>query len=555
VIKKGDENPFLHGKAPEKHFEFRPTLQRDPLNNLTGERRKEVIQLVGAQCRAEFDKQVQHVRTLLGQFNAFQTLAHLCYYDQLLLDGSKEADYKPVEQSMVEWLQALVLMIPESELSGSLTSSPGPEILMDFNASLTAVQESYGLMRLGKEHENSEAATAAELMRQQTAFIRNDGFPSQIRRLQEELFQPLDQAFAKREGYALSEVVGALWKLTELIQSRINEDFQLRRRILGQKTSEKVVEQFAPIIGRDAAGVTRDMQEFFHDVKKVRVAITHHLDAHNFRFFYFKESDFTALFRADFPADKIGAILSTLSMGWGKLKDGNPEHFILDNPVWTKPLIAVGNATYFFPLVGMVQSFGLQMVEQFLKLHPDLESKYHDVVRGDFLERRTEAALRAAFPNAEIYRGLKWTDENGRTWENDLLVLLDTHALVFECKSGQIRARAQRGDIPALKRELEKLVGDPSRQGKRFADFLLAARGDVKLKDATGRLQELSLGRLVRATTVNVTMEYLGSLGIQHQLLRESGLVAVDIAPAATIPLHDLECILEILSEPTQAFH
>lgn len=555
MLKKGNENPFLHGKAPKKHFEFKPVLQPDPFNNLTGERRQEAVRLIGAQSKAEFDKQLQIIRELLGRYNPFQLLAHLCYYDQLVLDGKRGSGYEPVDQCMVEWLQALILMIPETAISQSLDSIPEGDVLTGLNASLHSVQQSYSLMRLGKEHANSEAAVVAELMRQQTAFIRNDGFPSQIRRLQEEIFRPLDQEFERREGYRLSDIVDMLWKISAVVETRLNEDLELRRRILGQKTSDKVVEQFAPIIGQDVAKVREDMASFFHDVKKVRVAITNHLDGHNFRFFYFNDAEIRALFRSGFPDDKITGILDALSMAWGSLKDRNPEHFILDNPVWSKPIIAIGNGTYLFPIVGMIQSFGLQIVERFLKLHPDLEKKYHDDVRADYLEDRTEAALRIAFPTAEVYRGLNWIDGNGVKWENDLLVILDTHALVFECKSGQIRARAQRGDIPALKRELEKLVGDPTRQGKRFADLLLAARGELKLKDTTGKVCKLSLGRIIRATTVNVTMEYFGSLGAQHHLLRESGLLAADLAPAATIPLHDLECIFDILTEPAQVCH
>jgi hypothetical protein len=112
------------------------------------------------------------------------------------------------DQCMVEWLQALILRIPETAISQSLDSIPEGDVLTGLNASLHSVQQSYSLMRLGKEHDNSEAAVVAELMRQQTAFIRNDGFPSQIRRLQEEIFRPLDQEFERREGYRLSDILG-----------------------------------------------------------------------------------------------------------------------------------------------------------------------------------------------------------------------------------------------------------------------------------------------------------------------------------------------------------
>jgi hypothetical protein len=554
MLQKSNDNPFLHGKEPQKHIEFKPVLRRNPLESLTVEQRREIARKIGLDARAEFDKQLQQIRVLLRRYNPFLTLTHLCFYDQLFLDGSTNPDYQPVDQSMVELVQALILMIPEPELSQSLNSSPDGETLMELNSSLHTLQESFGMMRIGKEHENDKAALAAEMMRQQTAFIRNDGFPSQIRRLQEEILRHLDQAFEAREGFTLSEVVQALWKLVDLIRDRLNEDIRLRQQILGQKTPEKIIEKFAAVIGQDMATVKNDMRDFCDDKDRIQAAIINYFDERNLRFFYFKEEDLRGVFRVDLPPDKLSKILGTLSMAWGELEGQNPEHLVLNNPVWSKPMIG-SEGKYFFPLIGLVQSFGLQMVEQFLKPHPELESKYRGEIRGDFLEGRTAEALQAAFSGASIYRGLIWIDEDGRAFENDVLVLLDTHALVFECKSGQLRARAQRGDIPALKKELEKLVEGPSRQGRRFADYLLRVRGTVKLKDISGKLQELDLSRLIRATTVNVTIEYLGSLAIQHKLLRESGLVASDLAPAATIPLHDLECILDILDTPAQAFH
>lgn len=553
VLARGNENPYLRGKPPKKHLEFHPVLQPDPLQGLTGDRRREVARQVGARCKADFDQHLKEVSALLRQYNPFQAIAHLAYYDQIVLEGRPTKGYEPIDQCMVELVQALIMMIPEGQFS--LGEAPDPDVLMKLNASLHTLQQGFGMARLGQEHENSPAALAAELMRQQTAFIRNDGFPPQIRRLHAEIFQPIDAAFAQREGITLTEVLDALWKLVDVVSDRITEDLHLRQQILGQKTSEKIIEQLAPTTGQDVASIREGMRDFFHDVQKVRAAVTHHINEGNFRLFFFKTEDFKQLFRTDFPADKINMILDTFSLGWGALKDSNPDHFILSNPVWTKPIIAVGNGMYFFPLVSLVQSFGLQMVEQLLLRHPDLKTKYQQDVRAEFLERRTAEAVRKVFPDAQIYCGLKWTDKEGRVCENDVLVLFDTHALVFECKSGRMRARALRGDVAALKDDLEKLVEDPARQGKQFADYIMGVRGKIKLKDGSNKWNELDLSRLIRATTVNVTVEYLGMLAVQHHLLRESGLVAPDVAPAASIPLHDLECVLDLLDTPTQAFH
>ena len=92
------------------------------------------------------------------------------------------------------------------------------------------------------------------------------------------------------------------------------------------------------------------MSEFANDRRAVRAAIISWWDQRNFRLFYFDEADFRGLFPDTVATSKITEILASLSIAWGDLKDGNPEHFFLNNPVWTKPFIAVGNSKFFFPV-------------------------------------------------------------------------------------------------------------------------------------------------------------------------------------------------------------
>ena len=556
MLRRGNENPYLKGKSPKKHIPF-VLKEEDPLRRLDEDQRKAVIKALGKSAQQEFTKHLQRLQMLVREYNPFQILAHFAYYDQLFLDGSGESHgYTPTEQSAVEWLQALVLQVQESDISRVLDEGPFGEPLLQINASLHAAFKGFGLMRLGRDTEETDSALAAELMRQHTAFVRNDGFPSQIKRLHREILRSLDAEFRAREGYSLSMLSEALWKLLKLLENRINDDFAMRRQVIGQSTAKQIIAKFAEITEQTPESVEKDMAEFSKDKQAVTAAVINWLDWRNFRLFYFKEAEFSSLFPPELDPETIRGILDDLSITLGGLSSGNPEHFILSNPVWTKPFISVGNGSFFFPFISMVQSFGLGMVEQALKKHSHLWAKYCSRVRAEFLEARTEEAVRKAFPMAQVFRGLKWTDDaDGLEGENDVLVLLDTHALVFECKSGRVRDRARRGDPAALKEELEKLIGDPSRQGKRFADYLLKKKAIIKLIDSKDVWHELDLRALLRATTVNVTLEYLGPVGIQHQLLRRSGLVSADAAPTATIPFHDFECILEILDSPPLAFH
>ncbi|MDF3058497.1 MAG: hypothetical protein K0R17_2712, partial [Rariglobus sp.] len=528
----------------------------DPLVGLCGVERQQALATVAEKARNDFKDSVVRLTTAVRGFNPLQLLAHFAYYDQIHLHHSRgKYGYSPTAQSLVEWLQSLVLQVPETEVQAVLDECPAGNQLHEVNKALNTAQECFGLMRLAHTRGPDPAGMAAELIRQHTAFVRNEGYGWQLQRLHREIFRPLDAEFRKREGVSLSEAAAFLWAVVESVQRRINEDFNQRRKIIGQRMVKGVITEFAALVGQNSEQVRNDMAEFAHDIEKVRSAVMNWLDFRNFRLFYFSEDDLAGLFSTGVARETVRKILDQLSIKWGELAGTDSEKLILDNPVWTRPFFAVGGGRFYCPVIGLVQSFGLEIVEGLLRAHQDLWDTYGHSIRGTYLEDRTEAAVRAAYPQSKVYRGLKWPGADGKDYENDVLVLIDTHALIFECKSGRVRALAQRGHGEAMKTEIEKIVGDPSRQGRRFADYLLAQKGMVRLPDVTGKMQDLDLKQLLRATTVNVTLDYLGHLAVQQRLLHSASLVAADTVLTATLPLHELELVLELLDRPAFSTH
>lgn len=259
--------------SKNSHIEFDLIRQADPFGGLDGQARAEAVRKVGEEARQLFTTNVAELDRIIRSVNPMQLLAHFAFYDQLWLDGKGDSyGYTPTQQSAVEWLQALILRIPESEISAVLDSPPGSEVLLKTNALLTETQRAWGMMRIG-DKDTSPAGLVCEMVRQQTAFVRNEGY---------------------------------------------------------------------------------------------------------------------------------------------------------------------------------------------------LESRTYEIVRN-------------ALPVAQVYRGLKWADQVDQVeGENDVLALLDSHALVFECKSGRLRALAARGEPKALSGDIEKLMGDPAAQAGRFAKFLLRQKGVVR---------------------------------------------------------------------------
>lgn len=528
----------------------------DPLGGLSGAERQQALAAVAEKARKDFDGSVVQLMAAVRRFNPLQLLAHFAYYDQIHLHHSEgKYGYTPTGQSAVEWLQALVLQVPETDVQEVLDECPVGNQLHDVNKALNTAQECYGLMRLANKAGPDPVGMAAELIRQHTAFVRNEGYGWQLQRLHQEIFRPLDAEFRSREGVSLSDVAKFLWAALETVEKRLNEDRNQRRKIITQTSAKGVIAEFAALTKQTAEMVRNDMAEFADDIEKVRFAVINWLDERNFRLFYFREAELAGLFPTGAAPEAVRKILGQLSIRWGELADRDPEKLILDNPVWARPFFAVGGGYYYCPVIGLVQSFGLEIVEGLLREHQELWDRYGHTVRGTYLEDRTEGAVKAAYPQAKVFRGLKWPGADGKDYENDVLVLIDTHALIFECKSGRVRAQAQRGNAAAMKTELEKIIGDASRQGRRFAEYLLAQKKMLRLPDVAGKMQELDLTQLLRATTVNVTLDYLGHLAVQQRLLHSASMVAADTALTATLPLHELELVLELLNRPALSTH
>jgi hypothetical protein len=182
--------------------------------------------------------------------------------------------------------------------------------------------------------------------------------------------------------------------------------------------------------------------------------------------------------------------------------------------------------------------------------------KYQGKIRAKYLERFVAEIFGNAAPSAEIFRGIHWKEpDTGKLFETDLLVITDTHALIVECKAGRITARARRGDIARLEKEVGRLIEEPTLQGQRFATLLTRKGKALEIEDSSGKKHLIDPGRLLRISRINVTLDYFGPVGVQARMLREAGMISKELEATATFHVHELECAAEILDRPPLLFH
>ena len=146
-------------------------------------------------------------------------------------------------------------------------------------------------------------------------------------------------------------------------------------------------------------------------------------------------------------------------------------------------------------------------MEAIIKPHAKIYKKYEER-RGKFLEQEIYQLFQKAFPSAKLYQGSEWFDPTTKkTFETDLLVLLDSHLLIVEAKSGRVTEATKRGAFESLKKIVKKLMVEPSIQSKRFSDYLIKNPGLHQLKTRKGELNEVDCSKVREVVRLSITLE------------------------------------------------
>jgi hypothetical protein len=172
-------------------------------------------------------------------------------------------------------------------------------------------------------------------------------------------------------------------------------------------------------------------------------------------------------------------------MEFGELALSEKDHFLLSNPVQNKPFIKLGDGHYFSSLWTVMTHMSISLFESLVAEDSKLQSKYNDY-RSEYLEQEVEKLCRDAFPDAVVFAGSMWPGSDNKLFENDVLVVIDSFALIIEAKSGTVSPPAKRGATERLIKTLQGLIEEPSHQALGFINYLKANKGELVLKTKKG---------------------------------------------------------------------
>lgn len=402
-----------------------------------------------------------------------------------------------------------------------------------------------------------ERALALMRLRTRAHAVRGWGYAERQRAMLEDLLRPLDSESDRRLGIRLSRLPGWWAAMNDAVNMRFDER---RRRV---QTSESwPVDEYWLARVRDELGTvpvldesaTLDGVRTSHDLRRWFLAASAETRIHEVSKFGLAE--ITALVPEKPSPETIRVILDRWSLGTGD--HGVPLDMVaLANPVIERPFISFGHDAWhlFCGWLPHHNPFGL--IEAVLADDADLFEQYLGR-RAVFLEERTAAVLRRALVGAVVESSvLSVNPGDGKEYENDVLALLDSHAVVAEAKAGRLGPEARRGKGRPLRDRIDDLLVRPSEQATRLGDTLASGAGTLTFtRKADATTFDVDLGQIHRALTVGVTLESIAGDLPRLAEIADAGLTteAVD-ALAYSVSLPDLELVAEVLGHPSEFLH
>ena len=528
---------------------------------ITQNERVESIKKLGRKFEQEFKTYFEILQKRIFQVEPCSLLSFFAYYDLTTSPGINRewAEKNPILQHHVEFLQGVLLQHSQDLFD---LRPARPQDFVEFRQLVQDVTLGFKMKSLSLAEPSTtiehQKFMAIERVRADTQAVRNWGYPQQVKRIVSDLFSSLDDTIEQKIGVRVVCLVEMWFKILDVVESRINQHRNLTLPSLRAKSIKIAIKKYYqafPDLTSSPEDLSAYVQEEGLTLDGLRAIIFSQSDLRLKHIYTLTLDTFVDAYPKAVNPEALKNVLDAWSLSFGDLSDCNPEHLFLGNPVWQKPLIKLEIGTYFCPVITLFLNYFINIMEAIIKPHAEIYKKYEER-RGKFLEQEIYQLFQKAFPSAKLYQGSEWFDPTTKqTFENDLLVLLDSYLLVVEAKSGRVTEATRRGAFKSLKTIVKKLLVEPSIQSNRFSEYLKNNSGLHQFKNSKGELNEVDCSKVREVVRLSITLESLGTLFCRSTDLKQAGLIASDLEMSPTMSLADLEIIFEILEGSCEKLH
>jgi hypothetical protein len=531
-----------------------------PFEGLAEEEIISRVKALGEDSEAIFKDSLCQLQDQSLKLDPISLLSYFSFYHlNASLGPHSEWPEKDIGQSDVEFIQSLILQHKLESFEGGMV---GPSY-DKFSTTLKQLSHSSRFRRFSRLQPSMsiierQRLNALEQVRAETQQLRNWGYPQQIERVVVDLFKPFDDEIERKIGVRIAHLVSMCYSIITLAEERANRHINAMGAVIRAKNVASVAELYHrafPDLTSKPEELSQVAKEQKLNARQMGIALLHHSDLRLSDIYTFSFDDFLRAYPSHIDADILREILRRWALSFGDLSTSNAEYFLLDNPIWHRPIILIEHDQYFVPIIGLFISFCLELMEDVVKTDPPLFQKYIDY-RGTFLENEARNLFAASFPSALVLQGSLWSDPvTGETYENDVLVMIDSYLIIIEAKSGKVTGPARRGAEHRLQNTVDKLMIEPSEQARRFAKYLRERPGVHRFPTRRGHFNEIDTSGVFEVIRLNITLEMLGTISARWPELRDAGFVPEDIELIPTLSLTDLEIIFDILVGACEKLH
>ncbi len=530
-----------------------PRLFREDLSD---DERRDAINAMAKSFGNARDKAFTTIGRFVSNFDPLHALSVLAAYG-LSIDVTKdgvrasEAKRDKIHQDHVELLQALVLQKTARDWPRQQPRPPDTQELWDALIELGHGFDLSRLRPLDMENESDALVMLQEKIRGNTRAVRNWGYYHQVKDIGHRLLAPLDERMRSVLGFDGTKLIAVLDSLVRANEARISEHRRKFFGAIGKPSVPEMLSAYAEAMpDLDCSGLLDYFAQNNLSLQQAKALLLAHSELVLEDCFTHEAGEVST--GSGVEVAQVKAIFRALGLVPGELNGRSAELFLLENPVWTSPWIALSDDTIFACIPQTAFSFLFEIVERLVAPSEPLKVAWHDR-RAAFLEADVAAALSKALPDAAVYRNIKWrVSDTERQGETDTLVVLDSVAIIVEAKSGSVSAHSRRGAPNRLKSEIRELLESPALQSQRLLAAMeehLAGKSELILSE------QVNLSKIRYIMRMSITLEDFSTIQSDIGKLQALGLISKDVEPMPTLCLADLHTLVEILDVQVMFLH
>lgn len=527
----------------------------------TFEERLHEIREIGKEAENDFQLKYKTIQDWYTKYDQLSILSFGFYYFIMSPSGyDEEAVTGSLEfpSYYQELLQAFALTIPRS-----YNYQPFSNEVEKFKKDLKEIGELNSL----KYYNIPESVTMLDEMfhyqlrtdmMMHTTAVRNWSYDHKMKTVTLALAVEIKSMFKDIHGFDPESFLKVLYRMAEEVEIRLNIHRLKTVEIVRSKNHHDIFDVYESAFPVKKTSIKEREKLWImmgKNLKNLTGMFLMHSDMFLPQLFMFDFSILERFSDGEISAEKFKEIMGEITLNFGDLSDHDPEHFLLGNPVHENPFINIDETQVFSTMWSIMTHLSIGILEKFCIKNESLREKYNKV-RAQYLEEQLHKLFKTSFPMAEIYCGSMWKGEDGKIYENDLLIIIDSFAFVVEAKSGQVSAPAKRGAPDRLFKTLQELIEEPSEQALRFIEYLKDNPTDLSLVVKKGHPNKFNAGKIKYFIPLGVTLTHLGMMGCNLKQLIRAGVTKKTIEELApSINLTDLESVFDLLPLAAQKIH